>query len=58
MNAEVLDWPADRMVGRGFNPSRVPPMSDSTVVHAVLKYDTSQQPPCVVLTSYPIGEMG
>ncbi|MCJ1715739.1 RNase A-like domain-containing protein [Curtobacterium sp. VKM Ac-2922] len=55
---EDFDWPADRVVGRSFNPSRVPPMSDSTVVHTVLKYDPSRQPPYFVLTSYPIGEMG
>lgn len=55
---KAFEWPADRVIGRGYEPGRTPLMHDDTVVRTVLKYDPARQQPYFVLTSYPIGEMG
>ena len=48
-----FDWPADRIVGRGYVPGRVPPMHDDTVVRVVLRWIPGSEPPYRVVTSYP-----
>lgn len=50
---EGFDWPADRIVGRGYVPGRVPPMHDDTVVRVVLRWIPGSEPPYRVVTSYP-----
>ncbi|WP_144802790.1 RNase A-like domain-containing protein [Curtobacterium sp. BH-2-1-1] len=52
-STEGFDWPADRVVGRGYEPGRVPPMNDDTVVRVVLRWTPGGEPPYRVITSYP-----
>lgn len=53
LKTKAFEWPADRVVGRGYNPARTPKMHDDTVVRTVLKYVPGRNPPYVVLTAFP-----